>query len=268
MSDRDRILAGFSYYGGKQRLAPRIAELLPMRGAYIEPFAGAASVLLARPKAKTELLNDTNRFLVDWWYSVRDRAAEFIELLQYTPNARVEREAAFDVVSGVTNCDDQLYRALAFHVLVECSMSSNITSKNGWRRGFSAATPHKIHNKIPRIRKIARRVQHVQLDNVDACSLLGHTRTKEDLVMYVDPPYPGRAMSGYYGRINFGHLIALLLKQRGAVAVSGYEDSWPELTESGWRLESFQHNMSASPQTRGPVTEYLWMNYDKEGDNL
>jgi hypothetical protein len=37
-----------AYYGGKTRLAAKIAALLPPHEHYVEPFAGSLAVLLAR----------------------------------------------------------------------------------------------------------------------------------------------------------------------------------------------------------------------------
>jgi DNA adenine methylase len=37
-----------AYYGGKTRLADRIAELLPTHDHYVEPLAGSLAVLLGQ----------------------------------------------------------------------------------------------------------------------------------------------------------------------------------------------------------------------------
>ena len=46
MSD---LRAPFPYFGGKRRAAPIIWAALGDPGGYVEPFAGSAAVLLARP---------------------------------------------------------------------------------------------------------------------------------------------------------------------------------------------------------------------------
>lgn len=54
------VLSPFSFYGGKARMAPIICSMLDYDNTdiYLEPFGGAARVLLNKPKHKQELYND------------------------------------------------------------------------------------------------------------------------------------------------------------------------------------------------------------------
>lgn len=78
----------FSYFGGKARFCREIAELLDYdhTDIYIEPFGGAASVLLNKPTHGTEIYSDVSRGLVALmtYLSDPDKAPELIDSLYDT----------------------------------------------------------------------------------------------------------------------------------------------------------------------------------------
>lgn len=67
-------VAPFPYFGGKHRAAERIWRALGDPGGYVEPFAGSAAVLLARPKfngRRVETINDADGWLVNTWRAIQ-----------------------------------------------------------------------------------------------------------------------------------------------------------------------------------------------------
>jgi len=73
------LAAPFPYFGGKRRAAPRIWQALGDPSGYVEPFAGSAAVLLARPDFKgrrVETLNDADGWLVNTWRAIQFSPAE------------------------------------------------------------------------------------------------------------------------------------------------------------------------------------------------
>ena len=68
------LAAPFPYFGGKRRAAPRIWQALGDPAGYVEPFAGSAAVLLARPEfngRRVETLNDADGWLVNCWRAIQ-----------------------------------------------------------------------------------------------------------------------------------------------------------------------------------------------------
>jgi hypothetical protein len=66
--------APFPYFGGKRRAAPLVWSALGDPSGYVEPFAGSAAVLLARPRfegRRVETLNDADGWLVNAWRAVQ-----------------------------------------------------------------------------------------------------------------------------------------------------------------------------------------------------
>ncbi len=68
------LIAPFPYFGGKRRAASRIWDALGDPAGYVEPFAGSAAVLLARPGftgRRVETLNDADGWLVNTWRAIQ-----------------------------------------------------------------------------------------------------------------------------------------------------------------------------------------------------
>ena len=257
------------YFGGKRGygLAEWIAEYLPVDDniAYIEPFAGMAGVLLARPAVKIEILNDLNGRVVNWWRAVRDEPDAFGWLVENTPFSRAEFEWA------TASLDDEsltpLRRALAFHVAVHQSLMHGDGSP-GFRRCITTAVGSMGRFYRADITRLADRLRGVQLESVDALDLLSRTADHEDCAVYADPPYPTADTSAYaVDRVDIDALAAAFQAQRGAVAVSGYGSEWDCL---GWHKvtkQALRRNVLQFSKVKGegkgggsPRTETLWLN--------
>lgn len=93
------------YHGGKWKIADWIVANLPPHRVYVEPFGGAASVLMKKPRAFAEVYNDLDSEMVNLFRTVRDRGGELAEKLRLTPFAREEFDMAW------LPCEDPLERA-------------------------------------------------------------------------------------------------------------------------------------------------------------
>src|SRR5688572_734019 len=83
------------WHGGKHYLAARISALFPRHHTYVEPFGGAASVLLNKEPAPVEVYNDVNERITRLFRVLRERGDELRQRLLLTPYSEREFESAF-----------------------------------------------------------------------------------------------------------------------------------------------------------------------------
>ena len=84
------------YYGSKFRLAQWIISYFPAHRHYVEPFGGAANVLLVKDPSPLETYNDLNDKIVNFFRVLREKPDELIEQLLLTPWARSEYEMCLE----------------------------------------------------------------------------------------------------------------------------------------------------------------------------
>ena len=60
-----------TYYGGKQNMVSVILPLIPKHNLYCEPFLGGGAIFFSKPKSNVEVINDTNREVVNFYRVVQ-----------------------------------------------------------------------------------------------------------------------------------------------------------------------------------------------------
>src|SRR5437868_11890178 len=82
------------YPGSKSRIAPWIASLMGPHAAYLEPFFGSGTVLFAKSRAPSEIVNDLDGEVTNFFSVLRDQPAELARLVGLTPWSRDELACA------------------------------------------------------------------------------------------------------------------------------------------------------------------------------
>jgi DNA adenine methylase len=85
-----RIKPLFNYQGGKYNLAKRIYQLFCEHRCYVEPFSGAANLLLYKPPAKTEVINDINADIVNLFRVAKHHRRELV-IVNYNLPKRIPK---------------------------------------------------------------------------------------------------------------------------------------------------------------------------------
>lgn len=253
------------YHGGKWILADWIISHFPEHRIYVEPFGGAASVLLQKPRCYAEVYNDLDGELVNLFRVVRDRGADLIPKLELTPFSRDEYRGSFEVSK------DPLEQARRTVMRSFMGFGSNALCReiqSGFRSNAnrSGTTPaHDWRNWPDALVGIIERLRGVVIENRDACELLTRHDSRETL-HYCDPPYVhSTRSSAMHGAHGYSHEMTdddhrrftkIADSLMGMVIVSGYHgELYDELFASWHRVERPSLADGARPRT-----EVLWLN--------
>ena len=247
------------YYGGKWRIAPWVISHFPTHKIYVEPFGGAASVLLRKPRSYAEVYNDLDGSIVNVFRVARDHGAELKRLLEMTPYARDEFELAYE------DTEDLIERARRTLIRSMMGFSSvGALRKTGFRSNTtrSYTTPATDWTGYPAaLEGIIERLRGVVIENKDALKVMASQDTP-DTLHYVDPPYvlSTRDDKEYRHEMDdtqHRELGAFLRDLKGRVIVSGYESPLYDELFAGWVK---REKDSVADQARRRK-EVLWMNF-------
>ena len=258
------------YLGGKWRLAPWIIRHLPPHRVYVEPFGGAASVLLRKAPSYAEVYNDLDGEVVNLFRVLRapELEAQLVRAVMLTPFARSEFEGAY------AECDEPVERArrlLVRSFMGHGNIAARIDRTTGFRRNSnrSGTTPaHDWRNYPPALHEIADRMRGVVIEQKPALEVIAHF-DGPDTLTYADPPYVHATRSekrcrlapstGYRHELSDAdhvELLSGLRACRGMVVLSGYAHPLYERALVTWRrLEISAHADGARDRT-----EVLWLN--------
>lgn len=248
------------WHGGKWLLAPWIHEHLPKHRVYVEPFGGAASVLLRKKRSYAEVYNDLDVEVVNLFRVLQSRSAELHTLLRLTPFARDEFNLAYGAVT------DDVERARRLIIRSFMGFGSNGHARvTGFRANSnrSGTTPaHDWVNYVEVLPLLIERLAGVVIENRNAVDVISAHDGPETL-LYVDPPYVHSTRSDM-GK-DYAHeltdddhrqLASVLHKVRGMVVLSGYPCEMYNELYAGWRVET-RNSLADGARER---TECLWIN--------
>jgi len=258
------------YHGGKWRLAKWVLSYFPDHRVYVEPFGGAASILLQKRRSYAEIYNDMWGEVVNLFRVLQDRvsSAELERRLRLTPYARDEFILAYEK----SECKiERARRMLIRSFMGHGSASMNETNKTGFRNDSmrSGTTPAQDWKNWPgQITAITNRLQGVCIENRPALEIVEEFDAR-DALFYVDPPYVHSKRSRL-GRSDYAFemsdedhrsLSTILKDCSGMVILSAYESDLYNELYAGWiKAVRAVHGDGACSRT-----EVLWINPNAAG---
>ena len=250
------------YHGGKWLLAPWIIAHFPSHRLYVEPFCGAASVLVRKPRSEREIISDVDADVVQVLVSLRDDAAALLSRLHQLRHDQQHLELV-QLFS-----DDPMERAarmIARSVFGRASASAT----SPWALTLRGAGQTQRDMQAEWLRKLAdlprasARLQSVTILKADAPEMIKKLDSM-DTLFYLDPPYLSSTRdNGADYRAEMSHydharLLFELQMVKGAVVISGYRSELYHemLDRCGWvRLEKATFSDQAQPRQ-----EAIWLN--------
>lgn len=266
-----KIRSPLIWVGGKYRLAKKIIALFPLHDSYIEPFGGAAHVLLQKPPSPCETYNDINGDLVIFFRVVQqpDKWRQLATLLNDVLYSRQEwDEAKARLQSG--NLTD-LERAFCFAIVNRQSFAGRMGTW-GKSAGDKRQLPKTFSNIPGELFAVHKRFKGVQIENLGFDSILS-TYDRENALFYLDPPYPfteNRCKTKVYSHemTNRDHqyLVDLLLHLQGKAILSGFDtELYKPLEQAGWRKIHIGNTHVSTVNKRidkMPLKdEFVWCNF-------
>jgi DNA adenine methylase len=202
-----RFYSPLRYPGGKNKLSAFIAQVCKdnnINGHYVEPYSGGASValfLLLEGFVNHVTINDKDRSLYAFWYSVLNHADEFITRIAAIPVTVDEWRNQQEVQKNKETAD--LFELGFSTFYLNRTNRSGIISGGliggvGQNGNYQMDCRFNKEALINRIRRIADQADRISLYNLDALELMTMIDYPVDNTMiYFDPPYYNKASSLY-----------------------------------------------------------------------
>ena len=252
------------YPGGKNKLAKFIAKICErnnINGHYIEPYAGGASValyLLLEGYVSEITINDKDRAIYAFWYSVVHRSEELIKLIQAT---RINISTWKKQREILRNKESEPLLRLGF-----ATFFLNRTNVSGILNGgpignINQTGTYKLNcrfNKevlIERIKKIANHKNQIHVECMDAIDLAKKIQKEaknSNSIFYFDPPYYLKGESLYmnhYGKDDHIAVGEAIKNIKSVQWIVSYDDH-PEIRRIYSNFRKKPHELIHS--ARGP----------------
>lgn len=287
------------WHGGKSYLADWIISLMPPRAKkpnapdaddpgwlhYVEPYFGGGAVLLAQnPEGISEVANDKNKSLANFWKVMQNDEyfAPFSRVLLGVPFSKLEHLYAdhWDTndtprlnMPRIVGSDEVVGKAVNFFIRCRQSMSGRMDSfaplsRNRTRSGMNEQASAWI-NAVDGLPEVHARLRRVVILNDDAVKVIKQQDGPRTL-FYCDPPYlhETRSTTGEYEHemteTQHFDLLKCLANIKGKFMLSGYHSAMydGDAERFGWKChERAIDNKASSAKSKERKIECVWTNY-------
>lgn len=266
-----RSISPLRYPGGKTQVYEFVRELIELNGSttYIEPYMGGMGIalkLILDNKVDKIMVNDYDKSIYAFWYSVLNYTDNLIHLIETTPISIEEWKKQRRIQDNKNSSKDLL--ALGFSTLFLNRTNRSGIIKAGVIGGLQQNGNYKLDCRFNKeritqnIKLIASMREKIKLYNMDAEKFirLNISKTKNSFTFF-DPPYyakgPGLYTNFYNheDHVSLSRTIKKHLKSKNWILTY---DVVPEIFQmyNEFRNEKYYLNYSVTKPSKG--IEYIF----------
>ena len=243
-----KITALAPWFGSKRTLAPRIVEALGEHRCYWEPFCGSMAVLLSKPVAQMETVNDLHGDLVNLAKNLKheEHSQKLYWRLRRTLASEQQHRESVDYLRR-TDTPKQMDFERAYHYFVASWLSMNgmagvaTTSAHNFARRYTSnggSPGTRFVGAVESLPDWHERLRAVIVLNGCGIELCERIEDKAGTAIYVDPPYftkGAKYVHDFAGEHHERLAAALNRFKLTRVVVSYYEHPELDRLYPGWK---------------------------------
>jgi len=219
---------------------------------YVEPCCGCLGILLRRNPVSVEVCNDIDGRIINFFRVIRDQPDKFAHKLRLTC---MRSESEFIWAKNALDNGDDVMRAIAVFVVLKNSIPASLIARSSyvmksiWGNWTLPDDVYRLADRLNGVRFINKNMDDVIAAYVD----------KSNTLIYIDPPYPGTL--GYDNSIERRSFIRLVTQaqRRAYIAISGFQDSWPELLNAGFTRYDRKIHLQMDTSKTGARIESIYL---------
>jgi len=259
------------YPGGKASLLNKVASIIRLNGlkhgTYAEPYAGGCGLaleLLFNGHVGDIHLNDVDRDIWSFWYSVLNDTEGLVELVETTPLTIEEWKRQRQIVKDQDNRDTLKAGFAAFYL--------NRTNRSGIIKGagviggleqkgnYLLDCRFNREDLVRRIQRVAKYKNQIHFTGMDALKFLDFVERKlpKNTFSCIDPPYfnkGSKLYTSFYRPEDHSKVAERVLKLKSPWIIT-YDDT-PEIRELYAARRQFDLSLNYSVQTKRQGQEVL-----------
>ncbi len=260
---KSRLKTPISYYGGKQTLLPHILPLIPKHVVYTEAFCGGCAVLFAKEPSDCEVINDTNKELVNFYRVAQTDYEALKREIDASLHSRDQHTHAKHIMTH-PQFFTPVQRAWAVWIGSKLGFASMLDGTFGYDR--SGTTNLKLFNAKDNITEmLCGRLSHVTIESEDGKNVIQRYDCP-DAFHFVDPPYVNSDCGHYTGSFseeNFAELLDILTRVEGKFMLTMFPHDLLRqyVARHGWKIHRIERSITASKESRRRQEEWMVTNY-------